>query len=141
MAGRNVSSKSSNNANSRVVYCTDSGRLCPDCGQTLTQCRCKKGKSSKESKAEGSAQQQKSPSDGIVRLRRETKGRKGAGVTLVDGLNAEDDELKQIAKKLKQLCGSGGAIKNGSVEIQGDHRDKINVWLSAQGYRVKLAGG
>ena len=79
--------------------------------------------------------------DGIIRLSRETKGRKGKGVTLVSGFNLSEAELKDIAKKLKQFCGSGGAVKNGMVEIQGDHRDALLPFLEKQGYTVKKAGG
>lgn len=81
------------------------------------------------------------PNDGVVRVSRETKGRKGKGVTLVTGLQHCPDELKKIAKQLKQMCGSGGAVKEGVIEIQGDHRDKIMDELSKQGYTVKKAGG
>lgn len=81
------------------------------------------------------------PNDGVVRVSRETKGRKGKGVTLVTGLQHCPDELKKIAKQLKQMCGSGGAVKNGVIEIQGDHRDKIMDELSRQGYMVQKAGG
>ena len=79
--------------------------------------------------------------DGIVRVGRETKGRKGKGVTLITGIQHCPDELKKIAKQLKQMCGCGGAVKDGVIEIQGDHRDKIVDELSKQGYTVKKAGG
>lgn len=105
--------------NSRLVFSTDRGRIQPE-DDTPTP---------------------PPQGDGIVRLRRETKGRKGKGVTLVDGLGAEDKELKAIAKRLKQLCGTGGAVKNGVVEIQGDQRDKLKPELEKMGYPVKLAGG
>ena len=76
-----------------------------------------------------------------MRLRRETKGRKGAGVTLIDGLALSGSELKSLAKYLKQRCSSGGAIKSGIVEIQGDHRALIKSLLEQKGFTVKLAGG
>lgn len=79
--------------------------------------------------------------DGIVRIRRETKGRKGKGVTTISGLGLEATELKALAKKLKQLCGTGGAVKDGVIEIQGDHREVLQSTLSEQGFTVKLAGG
>lgn len=79
--------------------------------------------------------------DGIVRLQRETKGRKGKGVTLVKGLALPHEELKQLAKKLKQQCGVGGSVKDYVIELQGDQRDIIEKWLTDQGYRVKRAGG
>ena len=76
-----------------------------------------------------------------MRLRRETKGRKGKGVTLVTGLALPQNELKQMAKKLKQQCGVGGSVKEYVIELQGDQRDIIEKWLTKQGYRVKQAGG
>ncbi len=114
---------------SRRVYSTEQGRICPLCNKPIhggTRC------------------QPKTPApngDGIVRLRRETKGRKGAGVTLIDGLPLVDAELKTLAKKIKQHCSSGGAIKTGIIEIQGDHRTAIKSLLEQKGFTVKLAGG
>jgi len=72
---------------------------------------------------------------------RETKGRKGKGVTLIVGLPLETDELKQMATALKQKCGSGGGLKNGIIEIQGDHRDVLEKELGRLGYKVKRSGG
>jgi len=77
----------------------------------------------------------------IIKIGRETKGRKGKGVTLISGLNLAEDELKKIAKQLKTLCGSGGTIKNGVIEIQGDHRETVKTHLEKQFKQVKLAGG
>lgn len=79
--------------------------------------------------------------DSIVRLRRETKGRKGKGVTSISGLQMAPDELKSLCTKLKKTCGTGGAIKGDLIEIQGDNRDKIKALLEKQGLTVKLAGG
>ena len=79
--------------------------------------------------------------DGIIRLKRETKGRKGKGVTLVTGFQGSADELKTLAKRLKQICGTGGTVKEGVIEIQGDMREKIQRELEAAGHRVKIAGG
>ena len=79
--------------------------------------------------------------DGIIRLRRETKGRGGKAVTLVDGLALPGAELKALAKTLKQKCGVGGAIKDGIIEIQGDQREILQVELEKRGYTVKRAGG
>lgn len=106
-------------SNSRLVYSTDQGRI-------------------KTSSSTASA----TPSgDGIVRLHRESKGRGGKGVTLVKGLPLEEDALKTLSKKLKQLCGTGGTVKNGVIEIQGEQREKIAEWLKKEGYMVKIAGG
>jgi len=79
------------------------------------------------------------PNDGVVRVFREKSGRGGKIVTLVRGLPAGD--APGVASDLKRHCGTGGAAKDGVVEIQGDHRDKIAARLETQGYRVKLAGG
>ncbi|MGH1471448.1 MAG: stress response translation initiation inhibitor YciH [Cellvibrionaceae bacterium] len=103
---------------STLVYSTDQGRIKPE----------------KE-------KQTPHPADGIIRIQRETKGRKGKGVTLINGLPLDGDELKTLAKKLKKICGSGGSIKNGALEIQGDHRSAIKVYLESLDYKVKLAGG
>ena len=78
--------------------------------------------------------------DGIVRLRRETKGRGGKGVTLIDGLPLAEEALQALARQLKNKCGTGGTVKNGVIEIQGDHRAQLQLLLEAQGYTVKLAG-
>lgn len=102
----------------RLVYSTETGRIKPE----------------KET-------EQRPTGDGVVRIRRETSGRKGKGVTTIAGLELPDPELKKLAKSLKQLCGTGGSVKNGIIEIQGDHREKIRSSLEQQGHTVKLAGG
>lgn len=79
--------------------------------------------------------------DGIIRIRRETKGRKGKGVTTISGMAMSIDEIKDLCSKLKKTCGTGGAVKNDVIEIQGDNRDKIKSLLEKQGFNVKLAGG
>jgi translation initiation factor 1 len=79
--------------------------------------------------------------DCILRIRRETKGRKGKGMTTVTGLELADKELKDLCSQLKKMCGTGGALKNGIIEIQGDNRDKIKATLEQLGHNVKLAGG
>ncbi|MGS2723981.1 stress response translation initiation inhibitor YciH [Porticoccus sp. GXU_MW_L64] len=104
--------------NSRLVYSTDQGRIQPN--ETVAQ---------------------RPKGDGIVRIHRETKGRKGKGVSLISGLDLPDAELKKLAKRLKQLCGTGGAVKDGVIEIQGDAREKLKAELEKQGHTVKLAGG
>ena len=82
-----------------------------------------------------------SKGDGIVRIKRETKGRKGKGVTTVHGLGMPQEELKKLCSQLKKECGTGGAVKEGVVEIQGDNREKIKMSLEKRGLKVKLAGG
>lgn len=113
--------------NSGSVYSTELGRTCPDCGQAKSACAC-----SSDIAPEG---------DGIVRIQRETKGRKGKGVTLVTGVLLAPTELKKLAKELKQKCGVGGAVKNGVIEIQGDVRDQLLEEMKARGYTAKKAGG
>lgn len=111
-----------------LVYSTDVGRVCPGCGHPAAQCCC-----SSVSKA--------SEGDGIVRIHKETKGRKGSGVSRITGIPLTDKELGVLAKKLKKKCGSGGTVKNGAIEIQGDHRELLAELLTKQGYSVKLVGG
>ncbi|SHI93884.1 translation initiation factor 1 (eIF-1/SUI1) [Malonomonas rubra DSM 5091] len=114
--------------NSTQVYSCETGRLCPKCGKAAKKCVCK--------------QQTNTPKgDGIVRIQRETKGRKGKGVTLITGVPLAGEELKKLAKSLKQKCGTGGTIKNGVIEIQGDHRDLLLAELQQKGWAVKKAGG
>ena len=113
----------------RLVYSTDHGGNCPTCGKKLGRCKCKKQAS------------QPAGGDGIVRVGRSTKGRKGKGVTLVTGVPVGEGELKTIAKTLKQKCGSGGTVKSGTIEIQGDHRDLLVTELKAMGYTVRRSGG
>ena len=111
----------------RLVYSTEHGSMCPDCGNPTGQCTCCK----KVTALRG---------DGIVRVGRETKGRKGKGVTLISGVPLDDKELITLAKHLKQRCGSGGCIKNGIIEIQGDHRDTIVKELTEKGFTVRRTG-
>ncbi|PAR47547.1 stress response translation initiation inhibitor YciH [Vibrio metoecus] len=79
--------------------------------------------------------------DGIARLLRETKGRKGKGVTIIKGLDVDDAELKLLAAEFKKKCGCGGAVKDGDIEIQGDVREQLKTLIEAKGFKVKLAGG
>jgi translation initiation factor 1 len=112
----------------RVVYTSDKGRVCPGCGHPVDDCRC-------------SIRDESSSGNGVVRVRRETKGRKGKTVTVVTGIPLAEPELKQLASKLKRRCGSGGSAHAGTLEIQGDHVDLLMKELAALGYRVKKAGG
>jgi len=79
--------------------------------------------------------------DGFIRIRRETAGRNGKGVTTIGGFELPDSELTVLAKELKQLCGTGGTVKNRIIEIQGDQRDRLKAELEKRGFKVKLAGG
>ena len=111
-----------------LVYSTDSGRMCPGCRQPLAQCQC-------------GAKQVAPPGDGVVRVSRESKGRGGKAVTLVRGLALDAMALQQLGKQLKTACGSGGTVKDGVIEVQGDHCDRLVELLKAQGHVVKRAGG
>ena len=116
---------------SHLVYSSDGGR----------------GDAPDERRSESSRRKQKGPAtpdapdDGIVRISRSSKGRKGKGVTLVTGLPLQGEGLKELARQLKQKCGSGGTLRDNVVEIQGDHRDALVAELSRRGYTVKRAGG
>lgn len=109
------------------VYSTETGGYCPGCRRKLSNCVCE--------------QPRRPAGDGVVRLRRQSKGRKGAGVTLVTGLDLEPGALTALAKRLKKHCGVGGAVKDGVIELQGEQRERIKPLLEAEGYRVKIAGG
>ena len=111
-----------------LVYSTDRGRLCPGCHRPEDQCACNDRSRPREG-------------DGTVIVSRETKGRKGAGVTLIRGLPLSDDGLETLARALKRRCGVGGSVKAGVIELQGDQRANARAALEADGYRVKLAGG
>ena len=114
--------------NRRPVYSTEHGRLCHQCHRPIADCVC--GKDRPEING-----------DGIVRLHRETKGRGGKAVTLVKGLPLAGQELKSLARALKQKCGVGGSLKGDVIEIQGDQRDILKEELEKRGYNVKIAGG
>ena len=116
------------NGNKDVVYSTEFGKICPKCGNPVNQCACSKGK-------------QGLPYDGIVRISRETKGRKGSGVNVISGISLDALDLKNLAKQLKRKCGTGGTVKSGTIEIQGNHRDLLKQELIKLGYTVKLSGG
>jgi translation initiation factor 1 len=115
----------------RLVYSTESGRVttCPTCGLVYTNCRCSQPR------------QPTRKSDGIVRVMRERKGRGGKTVTVIDGVMGSEAELTTLAQQLKKLCGSGGTVKDGNIEIQGDHGEKVMANLTELGYKVKRAGG
>jgi translation initiation factor 1 len=116
----------------RLVFSTGAGRLCPECTRPLAECRCKRSKP---------AQPTAAPGDGIVRVSRETKGRKGKGVTIIKGVPLAGDELEALATKLKKRCGCGGTVDGGAIEIQGDHRDLLLEELGKLGYTVRRSGG
>jgi translation initiation factor 1 len=114
----------------RVVYDTDRGRTdrCSSCKRPLEACVC-------------SNRQDRPGGGGDVRILRDRKGRRGKTVTVVTGLPGGEAGLAELAATLKRLCGSGGTVSAGNVEIQGDHRDRVAAKLTELGYHVKLAGG
>ncbi len=114
-----------------LVYSSEGGRLCPECGEPAEACRC-------PVRGGGAAAR---GGDGIVRVGRETKGRKGAGVTVVTGVPLNDADLKDLAGELKRACGSGGTVRDRVIEIQGEHRDRLIALLQGRGWTVKRVGG
>ena len=109
-------------------YSTESGRMCPVCRRPLAQCTCGKAAPAPAG-------------DGIVRVLRETKGRGGKAVTVVRGVPVEAAALVKLGQDLKAACGSGGTVKDGTIEVQGDHVDKVMAALQQRGFQVKRAGG
>ena len=114
---------------SSLVYSTDSGRMCPACSQPQAECSC-------AAQARASTR-----GDGTVRVSRETKGRGGKAVTLVRGLALDDAALGALGKRLRTACGAGGTLKDGVLEVQGDHVDRVLAWLQQEGIGAKRAGG
>ena len=119
----------------RIVYSTDGGRVttCPRCGLPYKHCRC--------DQQGGAKGEREKKSDGIVRVMRDRKGRGGKTVTVINGVTGSEAELTTLAQQLKKLCGSGGTVKDGAIEIQGDHCDKVMAKLISLGYKVKRSGG
>ncbi|MCL6690909.1 translation initiation factor Sui1 [Pseudomonas sp. R3.Fl] len=122
-----VKKASSLSALGGLVYSTDAGRHCPDCNQPVGACICK--------------QSVIPAGDGIARVRRETKGRGGKTVTTVSGVPLAEDALKELATALKKRCGTGGALKDGVIEIQGDHVELLLEELVKRGFKAKKSGG
>lgn len=111
-----------------LVYSTDSGRMCPGCRQPVAACSC--GQASAPPAG-----------DGVLRISREKAGRGGKTVTVVRGALLDAAGLAALAKRLKAASGSGGTVKDGVIEIQGDHADRLVAWLAQDGFNVKRAGG
>jgi translation initiation factor 1 len=111
-----------------LVYSTDGGRMCPACRQPLDRCACVGPRAAPAG-------------DGIVRVSRETKGRGGKAVTVVRGLTLDAQALAALGKRLRTACGAGGTAKDGVLEVQGDHGERVTAWLKAEGWVVKRAGG
>lgn len=113
---------------SALVYSSERGRICPRCGWPQERCACAK----KPAVPAG---------DGVVRVGRQTQGRRGKGVTVVTGLPLAGTALDELCTQLKKKCGAGGTVRDGAIEIQGDHRDFLVAELADRGYRVKRSGG
>lgn len=111
-----------------LVYSTDCGRTCPDCRQSLAACNCKTARAIPSG-------------DGIVRVSREKQGRGGKTVTVVRGLALDATGLSSTGKQLRAACGTGGTTKDGVIELQGDHVERVMAWLTQAGHRVKRTGG
>lgn len=112
-----IETKNTSDSDDSLVYSTDSGRIQQSKQKTVT------------------------PSDGFARVRRETKGRKGKGVIVISGLGLDNKALKELAKKLKKTCGTGGSVVDETIEVQGDKRDMIKQVLEKSGFKVKFTGG
>jgi translation initiation factor 1 len=110
----------------RPVYSTDKGELCPTCGWPVRQCVCSSTRGTET--VTGRI---------VARLRIEKSGRGGKTVTVVDGLPNNTEFVKALASELKQLCGTGGAAKEGAVELQGDHRERLRPYLIKKTFTVK----
>jgi translation initiation factor 1 len=113
----------------RIVYSTGIGTRCPNCLRAIAACVCKRGT---PGRATG---------DGIVRVSRETQGRKGKGVTVITGLALAPAALDELATALKKCCGSGGSVARGRIEIQGEHRDRLVEELVRRGWQAQRVGG
>jgi translation initiation factor 1 len=111
-----------------LVYSTESGRMCPACRQPVAQCACRKAAPLPAG-------------DGIARVLRETKGRGGKAVTVVRGVPVDAAALAKLGQELKAACGSGGTVKDGVIEVQGDHVEKVLGLLQQRGFKAKRAGG
>lgn len=115
-----------------LVYATDSGRMCPTCRQPLAACACACAARQAASRPRG---------DGVVRVGRESKGRGGKTVTVVRDAALNASELATLGKSLKNACGSGGTVKDGVIEVQGDHCQRVIDYLTKAGFTVKRVGG
>jgi translation initiation factor 1 len=111
-----------------LVYSTDGGRMCPACRQPVAACHC------------GAPSASVPSGDGIARVSRESKGRGGKTVTLVRGLALDAPVLAALGKRLRAACGAGGTVKDGVLELQGDHAERVAAWLASEGWAVKRAG-
>ena len=110
-----------------TVYSTEWDQVCLKCKKPLQKCSCRIHVQPK--------------GDGVVRIQRESKGRNGKTVTIISGILEQNETLRDLLSDLKRICGSGGTLKDGVIEIQGDHREKLLEELKKRGYKTKIAGG
>jgi translation initiation factor 1 len=110
-----------------LVYSTEAGRMCPHCSRAIDACAC--------------AALAKPAGDGNVRVSRDSKGRSGKVVTVVRGLPLDAAALSLLGKELRCACGSGGTVKDGVIEVQGDHVLRILELLVAKGWKARRSGG
>ena len=111
-----------------LVYSTEGGRMCPTCRLPVAQCSCRAAASVPAT-------------DAVVRVSRETKGRGGKGVTVIKGVPLDADALALLGKQLRTTCGTGGTVKDGAIELQGDHCERVIEALKARGWQVRRSGG
>lgn len=118
-----------NTSTGGLVYSTDSGRMCPECRRPANACAC------------AAVKRPMPTGDGTARVTREKQGRAGKLVTVVRGLPLDDAALVTLGKRLRTACGCGGTTRDGVLELQGDHAERVTAWLQAEGIRAKRAGG
>ena len=111
-----------------LIYSTDAGRMCPRCRQSVAGCRC------------AMLARQAPVGDGVLRVSRDSKSRGGKTVTVVRGLALDATALAELGKRLRSACGAGGTVKNGMLEVQGDHVERVVDWLTQAGHPAKRAG-
>lgn len=116
-------------SNGGLVYSTEAGRMCPECRHALAQCACQ------------AAAKAAPAGDGVVRVSRQTKGRGGKSVTIIQGLALDAIALASLGKQLRTACGSGGTVKDGVIEVQGDHCERVIEALKAHGHSARRVGG
>lgn len=126
--GRDNFKMKRNSSTGGLIYSTDAGRMCPECRRPVAGCICRQS-------------QALARTDGMARVSRQTRGRGGKTVTLVSGLALDALALARLGKQLKTACGSGGTVKDGVIEVQGDHCEAVMRALQSQGHAVKRAGG
>ena len=119
-----------NEENARLVYSTDAGRICPQCGQLVERCNCAQNR--------GSSTKQ---TGGVVRIALDRKHRRGKMVTIISGAPGDEAELARLCRELKKLLATGGSAHDGQVELQGDHRERVAAYFAARGIKTKRVGG